>query len=224
MEAVKLGKRERNRIANRNAILSAARDCFRDIGYDRVTIREIIRRTDLAAGTFYNYFTDKQDIFSALLTDFLGQINDNLKDLRQHARREEDFVYQTYLALFRASAADPVIYELAHRNEQTIKELFGSDILGLAMSSLEDDVRDAARRGMFRNIDAQYLSAAFFGVAYEMCLRVARRANTDGCDPEGESRRAAQFACDLFMGGIERMIRYQDTEENRAASRVESDH
>jgi len=207
MDAEKLGKRERNRIANRNAILFAARECFRDIGYDRVTIREIIRRTSLAAGTFYNYFTDKQDIFSALLTDFLGNINENLKDLRQHAPDEEDFVYQTYLALFRASAADPVIYELAHRNEQTIKDLFGSDILGLAMSSLEEDVRDAVHRGLFHSIDPQYLSAAFFGVAYEMSLRVARRANEPAADPAAEAERAAKFACDLFMGGIERMAR-----------------
>lgn len=208
MDAVKLGKRERNRIANRNAILAAARECFREIGYDRATIREIIRRTSLAAGTFYNYFTDKRDIFSALLTDFLGNINENLKDLRQHALREEDFVYQTYLALFRASAADPVIYELAHRNEQTIKDLFGSDILGLAMSSLEADVRDAARRGLFHSIDPDYLSAAFFGVAYEMSLRVARRANEPAIDPTAEAERAAQFACDLFMGGIDRMARH----------------
>ena len=205
MDATKLGKRERNRITNRNAILSAARECFSEIGYDRATIREIIRRTPLAAGTFYNYFTDKQDIFSALLGDFLGSINENLMDLRQHAEREEDFVYQTYLALFRASAADPVIYELAHRNEQTIKDLFGADILGLAMSSLEADVRDAVNRGLFHSIDPEYLSAAFFGVAYEMSLRVARRAKRP--DSEREAENAAEFARDLFMGGIERMER-----------------
>ena len=58
-----LGKRELNRINNRKAIISAARDCFSEKGYDQVTVRDIIRRTGLASGTFYNYFEDKQSIF-----------------------------------------------------------------------------------------------------------------------------------------------------------------
>ena len=162
---------------------------------------------DLAAGTFYNYFTDKQDIFSALLTDFLGSINENLTRLRQQASAEADFVHSTYLALFEATAADPVIYELAHRNEQVIKELFGSDILGLAMNTLEQDVQQAAQRGLFAEIDTEYLAAAFFGVAYEMSMRVARRSHLEGIDAQAEAHRAAQFATDLFMGGVERMNR-----------------
>ena len=55
------GKREQNRIRNRRAILLAARECFRERGYEKSTIRDIVRRTGLAAGTFYNYFSSKQD-------------------------------------------------------------------------------------------------------------------------------------------------------------------
>ncbi len=78
-----LGKRQSNRIRNRNAILLlAARECFRERGYDNSTIRDIVRKTGLAAGTFYNYFSSKQDIFAALLTDFLNQLNLNLTRYR----------------------------------------------------------------------------------------------------------------------------------------------
>ena len=58
------GKREQNRIRNRGAILHAARECFRERGYENSTIRDIVRRTGLAAGTFYNYFSSKQEILS----------------------------------------------------------------------------------------------------------------------------------------------------------------
>ena len=139
------------------------------------------------------------------ITDFLGSINENLKLLRKQADQEETFIHSTYLALFRSTAADPVIYELAHRNEQAIKELFGSDILGLAMSSLEQDVQAAVQRGLFPDIDSEYLTAAFFGVAYEMSLRVARRAHESGSEPEQEAQKAADFATDLFLGGVARM-------------------
>lgn len=205
--ATQPGKRERNRVENRNAILAAARVCFREQGYDKVTIRDIIRGTDLAAGTFYNYFTDKRDIFSALLTEFVYAINQNVHQLREAASSEQDFIHNTYLALFRAAAADPVVYELAHKNEQAIRELFGADIMGLAMSSLEDDVAQAIARGVLPHIDAEYLAAAFFGVAYEMSLRVARRARINADAAEAAATQAAQFATDLFIGGVERLGR-----------------
>ncbi|MES1201591.1 MAG: TetR family transcriptional regulator, partial [Pseudomonadota bacterium] len=45
-------KRERSKAANRHAILTAARRVFADLGYDATTVRDIIRGTDLASGTF----------------------------------------------------------------------------------------------------------------------------------------------------------------------------
>ena len=54
------GKRERTKRANREAILAAARRVFSDIGYGAASVRDIVRGTDLASGTFYNYFPDKE--------------------------------------------------------------------------------------------------------------------------------------------------------------------
>ena len=149
---------------------------FGNGGYDNSTIRDIVRRTGLAAGTFYNYFSSKQDIFAALLTDFLSGLNHNLTECRKSANSAEDFIYFAYLSLFRATASDPLVYELAHRNDRAIRELFGSDILGLALLSLEDDVRNAVERGLLPEMDEEYLCAAFFGVGYELSLRLAYRA------------------------------------------------
>lgn len=199
------GKRERNRINNRNAILVAARSCFRNKGYDNTTIRDIVRLTDLAAGTFYNYFSSKQDIFIALLTDFLDQLNRNLSERRQTAQSAEQFVCSTYQALFHATARDPLVYELAHRNDQAIKELFGSGVLGMAMLSLEEDVRTAIDNQLLPQVDAEYLCASFFGVAYEMSLKVAMRASREPEKAQQEAETAAQFAATLFLGGLERM-------------------
>lgn len=198
------GKREFNRIRNRAAILDAARECFRQRGYDKSTIRDIVRRTGLAAGTFYNYFSSKQDIFAALLKDFLSGLNHNLTECRKSATSTEDFIYFAYLSLFRATASDPLVYELAHRNDRAIRELFGSDILGLAMLSLEEDVRDAVQRGLLPEMDEEYLCAAFFGVGYELSLRLAYRAHEQPAEAEIEARNATRFATDLFLKGLGR--------------------
>ncbi|MDX1597736.1 TetR/AcrR family transcriptional regulator [uncultured Marinobacter sp.] len=197
-----VGKRENNRIRNRNAILKAARECFREKGYDNSTIRDIVRRTGLAAGTFYNYFSSKQDIFAALLTDFLDQLNANLSHYRQTSETTRDYIHSAYLALFRATAEDPLVYQLAHRNGHAIRDLFGSDLLGLAMLSLEDDIHHAVERGLLPDVDQHYLGAALSGVAYEMSLRVAERAHEAPDKRQQEARQAAHFASTLFIGGL----------------------
>ncbi len=196
------GKREFNRIRNRKAILDAARECFRDRGYDNSTIRDIVRRTGLAAGTFYNYFSSKQDIFAALLTDFLDQLNHNLTENRQAASSADDFIYSAYFALFKATASDPLVYELAHRNDRAIRELFGSDILGLTIISLEQDVKGAVERGLLPDLDQEYLCAAFFGVGYELSLRLAHRAHRHPDRADAEARNATRFATNLFLNGL----------------------
>ena len=38
---------------------------FAELGYGAAGVRDIVRRTDLAAGTFYNYFPDKEAVFRA---------------------------------------------------------------------------------------------------------------------------------------------------------------
>ncbi|WP_372999600.1 TetR/AcrR family transcriptional regulator [Marinobacter sp.] len=199
------GKRERNRIRNRRAILHAARECFRERGYDNSTIRDIVRRTGLAAGTFYNYFSSKQDIFAALLTDFLTNLNNNLTRYRRTSDTTEDFIHYAYLALYTATARDPLVYELAHRNDRALKELFGSDILGLTMLSLEGDVRDAIDRQLLPPIDQEYLCAAFFGVAYETSLTLARRAHKNPESADSEALTATRFSTALFLGGLPRL-------------------
>lgn len=196
------GKRALNRTRNRNAILAAARECFRENGYDNSTIRDIVRRTGLAAGTFYNYFSSKQDIFAALLADFLSHLNSDMSRHRRTASSTRDFIYNAYLALYTATARDPVVYELAHQNQRALRNLFGSDILGLAMLSLEEDVRDGIARGLLPDLDPEYLCAAFFGAAYDMSMLVARRVHQQPDQGQQEAENAALFSTTLFLGGL----------------------
>ncbi len=200
-----IGKREQNSLRNRQAILSAARECFQERGYENTTIRDLINKTDLASGTFYNYFRSKRDIFAALLTDFLGGLNESLIRSRRSAETAEEFVHRSYLALYSATARDPLVYELAHRNDRALKELFGSGILGLIMISLEDDVRDAIEGKILPDVDQDYLCTAFFGVAYETSLMVARRVHRHPEQGDDEVEMATCFSTALFIGGLSRL-------------------
>src|SRR3954470_17582884 len=63
------GRREERKAQNREKLLPAARKVVSEKGYGEATARDIVRETDLATGTFYNYFNDKQDVFMALLDE-----------------------------------------------------------------------------------------------------------------------------------------------------------
>ena len=57
---------DRRMIRNRKALLNAVEKLIAEKGFERVTIGEITDTADLAKGTFYNYFDDKNQIAKEL--------------------------------------------------------------------------------------------------------------------------------------------------------------
>jgi AcrR family transcriptional regulator len=189
------GKREQNKQANRGAILEAAARVFIERGYEAVTIRDVVRQTELAAGTFYNYFQAKEDLLRALIEDHVQSLTAELQRVRGAARSLDEFVHGAYLAAFRRIAQDPVLYGLMLRNEAAVRSLYQDAVMGLSTQALRDDIRDAIRRGIMPPLDADYLAAALFGAGYEMGRVLAG-------SPDKDPAAAAAFAARLFLGGV----------------------
>lgn len=61
-------KRLSNQIDKYDRILEAAYQLFLEQGFDAVSIQEIAERADVAKGTFYLYFHDKDDLKEELIT------------------------------------------------------------------------------------------------------------------------------------------------------------
>ena len=192
---MKPGKREQNKQANRDAILAAAQRVFLEHGYDAVTIRDVIRRTELASGTFYNYFDTKEALLRALVEQQVQALTQELRRVRGAARSLDEFVQGAYLAAFTAIAHDPVLYNLMLRNEAAVRSLYQDSVMVLSTKALRDDIRDAIRRGIMPPLDADYLAAAFFGAGYEMGRLLAE-------SPKKDPVAAAAFATRLFLGGV----------------------
>jgi AcrR family transcriptional regulator len=192
------GKRARTKAQNRAAILDAAREVFAELGYDAAGVRDVIRRTDLASGTFYNYFPDKESVFRAVLDLSAQDVRRRLRAVRGSARTLESFVGDAYRAWFEFLVEDELMFELMQRNAGPIRALFGDPILGAGIDELLDDLQAAIARGDLPPLDADYMAGAMAGVALELGVRMAERepADVDG---------AARFATELFLGGIARL-------------------
>ena len=198
--AEKLGKRERNKAANRTAILGAAREVFAELGYGAATIRDVIRRTDLAAGTFYNYFPDKESVLRALVEENATELRARLRQARAGATTLSDFVRDGFRAYYGFIVEDLATFELMRRNSGTIRELIDEPALGAGVDELEADLRAAIARGdLPAGVDPHRLAAAMAGAAIELAMRMV----SEEAEPDVEA--ATAFTTELFLGGIERM-------------------
>ena len=193
--AAPAGRRERTKQANRGAILDAAREVFSDIGYGSATIRDIVRRTDLATGTFYNYFPDKESVFRALIEEAALEARTRVRAARKAATSLEAFVRDGYLAYFAFLAEDPLTFDLARRNAGTVRALFDEPALGAGIDELREDLEAAIAAGLLGPVDTEYMAASMVGVGFEVAVRMLRR---DPVDPQG----AADFAASLFLRGL----------------------
>ena len=199
------GKREQTKAQNRAAIIAAAREVFAELGYDAAGVRDVIRRTDLASGTFYNYFADKEAVFRAVVDESAQEVRRRLREARSGAQTLEQFVGDAYRAWFEFLVEDELMFELMQRNAGPIRALFGDPILGSGVQELLDDITAAIERGDLPPHDADYMAGAMAGVALELGVRMAERSPAD---VEG----AARFATELFLGGIARLAQLHGTQ------------
>jgi AcrR family transcriptional regulator len=73
-----VGRRERKKLATREALRSAALGLFADRGFGAVTVEQICERADVASSTFFRHFATKEDV---VLADYAERGRDLLAAL-----------------------------------------------------------------------------------------------------------------------------------------------
>jgi AcrR family transcriptional regulator len=192
------GKRERTKAANREAILDAARRVFSDIGYGAASVRDVVRETDLATGTFYNYFPDKESVLRALVDEITVEARARVRAARMAASTLEGFVSGGFRAYFEFLVEDPDTVALMRRNSGTIRTMFDEPALGAGIDELRADLETAVTQGRIPPHDADLMAVAMVGAGVEIGLHMVER------DPP-DVERAVAFVTDVFVGAFERM-------------------
>ena len=72
--------------ATRQRILRAAEQCFGEHGYAEASVAEIVRRSGVAQGSFYNYFESKAAIFAELIRSLGRQMPDATREGAERAK------------------------------------------------------------------------------------------------------------------------------------------
>jgi AcrR family transcriptional regulator len=186
-------KRFQTKVHNRRMILEAARGVFGRDGYRTATVRDIINATPLASGTFYNYFRSKEEVYAALRDEIALELRPLLRAERQQARNADDFVAGTFRAfLLQAAQHADSLAALDVRDDQISA---GMRTMVMGADDLRHDIDSAVERGLLAELDAELLSAAIVGIAFEVAnvMRQRKQADVNG---------AARFCSELILRGV----------------------
>jgi len=65
----KLSRKEREYLARRAEILKTALELFSEKGFHNVSMHEIAEKSEFAVGTLYKFFSNKEDLYKALMLE-----------------------------------------------------------------------------------------------------------------------------------------------------------
>ena len=189
-------RREERKAQNRSKLLLAARKVFAEKGYGEATARDIVRETDLATGTFYNYFEDKQDAFTALLDEMAEKGRAIARAQRQDPGRSlEERIANAYRAYFEWAVEENDMFEVFRRNASVIALMPDREPFELGISELVEDMTEWAAAGDMPPVDIEYLAIGSVGMGFQIATHVV-----EGDPPDIEG--ATRFCTRMFMGGL----------------------
>lgn len=190
------GRRERNKAANRQIILDAAREVFGELGYEAATVRDIVRRTGLSVGAFYNYFRSREEVFEALSDDGARRFQPLLRAAYERSESFEQYLQSAIAAYYQFLVFEQDAWQTKrpagepgpHVRVETPEMLAVFD-------EVERSFRDVIERGLAPRVDAEYLAAAAIAVAREVGAKMLERRPVV-IEP------AVTFAVQLILGGL----------------------
>lgn len=191
-----LGKREQTKARNRDAILSAAKQVFAEKGYEAATVRDIIRCTDLASGTFYNYFKSKEEIAAALATDAAQRLQPILTEHRKRATDFRGYLDGVFNAYFEFLIEE---YSIEAPDGRRVMRPPATQDVTPAQKAVFEEVRAAISQRLGKELpagsDTEFITAAVTGIARNVGLQMLYRKPQDPA-------AAARFAVSIILNGL----------------------
>jgi AcrR family transcriptional regulator len=148
------GARETNKTKNRQAIIEAGIRVFISKGVSEATVRDIIRSTGLASGTFYNYFNSKEEVLVAIFNDFAKEIGKSVRDDNVQPNNFEEFLRIKLTRFFKFVSSKPEIFMIMSNNHNLVNNFsINTPQIILEIDYLKEEINDYIKKGVFPNFD-----------------------------------------------------------------------
>lgn len=175
------GKRETNKETNRIKIIESGIEIFSKKGISETTVRDIIRNTGLASGTFYNYFKNKEEVLIAALDEAAYDLAKILQKGRKKANNLEEFIEFQVDPFFEMVSELPELFFILSTNLEAVDRFtIQTPQMTLAIEDLKKDLELAIKNKIIPDVDIDYFSAVFSSVVEGVAIEyVTNNKKTD---------------------------------------------
>lgn len=170
-------RREREKLARREQILSAAKELLHAKGINAASMNQIAKKAELGVATLYSYFKNKEDLFIALQQEGLdllkeyviksieGELDPGTKlrkialALLDFSQRQKKFFY-----IINYFISNPEILFEPQLKDEVDFRAEGT------LSVVEQVIKEGIEKKDFKNLNSRRCTIVFWGLVHSMTL------------------------------------------------------
>lgn len=201
-----MGKRLENKIRNEQEIVSTAIKLFIKKSDENTTISDIVAESNLAFGTFYNYFRSKREIWDKII--------DNLMLNHVYKERNQDtsiynFIYNSLYPILESASKEPY-KKLIQTNPSTFREAyFRNKQIAINISVFERDMRASK---LFIDLPDHYFRMTVYGILGS-CFEILIQSYSNGDGFSGE--QISDYVAVTFQSSLLVAVGYYGVKEKK---------
>ena len=138
---VVLGKREIQKQQIRERILAEGLTLFSERGLEKTTVADIVGKSGIARGTFYNYFSDMNALFDALIEQLNQQVVESIQHTRKQSKNLYDYLYGTFKGYFDLIGNEPMLQFHIINQDHIRQSSYQSEIIKTIVKNLNRDLK-----------------------------------------------------------------------------------
>jgi AcrR family transcriptional regulator len=193
LQNLSLGKRELQKQQVRERLLAEALYLFSEQGLEKTTVSDIVDRTGIARGTFYNYFTDINSLFDALIESLNIRVKESIQQARIQSDNVYDYLYNTFKNYFDLIGTEEMIRFHVVNQAHIRQSSYQSEIIKVIVKNLNRDLKSDLKINAFsEKYEFLLLSYMLVGAPPELFLA------THTTDINLSSEQLATFLAKLF--------------------------
>ena len=166
-----LSRKEKERLWRRRHILSSALELFAEKGYHNISMHKIAKKAEVAIGTLYKVFRNKEDLYKALvtemvtdyhqiLTEILASDDDTLTVLRLYISAKANFFAEHITSLrFYFAETRGASFNIAAGLDGDMLKLYNE-----LLERIEAVMKVGIKRNVLRRMDSYYMTISLEGL------------------------------------------------------------
>jgi len=151
-------------------ILDTARRLFIAQGYRGLSMREIALALDVSKPALYYHFKDKEELFLAILMEYLGELEELLNGIVVNGRTCREQIWEFVSTILRQPCEKRALIrlgsnEVTHLSEPA-RQSFSKAYQEQFIAKLQDILRRGMESGELRSMDVSMAAWALLGIVY----------------------------------------------------------